>query len=200
MTTRLWGGRSQQYLTAVPTTAPAPAPDGGPAISTLDSTVEMKRAALTKLALAHYWVSGLVLVATAVAKLATLASGSTALRTTDPVIGISNGAIFATVAVVEVLIVQALVLLRSTNAKNLVLLWFGGSVLLYRLAALAQAGPAPCSCLGTFGNLLPVSPATIQAGLTLFAVYLVCSSALLLWYEKRGAGATSPTSTSPATL
>jgi hypothetical protein len=160
----------------------------------------MKRAALNAFGLAHYWVAGLVLVATAVAKLATLASGSTALRTTDPVIGISNGAIFAMVAVAEVLIVQALVLLRSTNAKNLVLLWFGGSVLLYRLAALSQAGPAPCSCLGTFGNLLPVPPAVIQAGLTLFAVHLVCSSALLLWQEKRGAGATSPTSTSPATL
>lgn len=148
----------------------------------------MKNAALNFVASAHCWVAGLVLATTAVAKLATLASGPASLRVVDPVIGISNGAMFVVVAVVEVLIVQALVLLRSTTAKNLVLLWFGGSVLLYRLAALVQGGPAPCSCLGAFGHLLPIPPAVVQGALSLFAGYLCCGSALLLWREQRRYG------------
>lgn len=120
---------------------------------------------------------------TAVAKLLTVAlGGDSYLRAIHPVFGISVKGVLFSVGLLEILGVIAIFWFSNATALGVVCVFFGSNFILYRL--FLHTDFAPCPCLGSFGEFLPVGQRTQNAILTLFSVCILLLGFRILYQLK----------------
>jgi hypothetical protein len=128
---------------------------------------------------------------TAAAKLVSATGAAEILRRPDPLLLLPHRWVLVAVAVIELGVVIVLVAARTPRAKLLTTLWLASNFLLYRGAKWAFNLPAPCPCLGSITEKLPVNPHIVEFGLKAVVAVLFLGSLALLFLEwvakRRGA-------------
>ncbi len=132
----------------------------------------------------YVWSAGGALTATGAAKVFSAFSGTTVLRTTDPVFGVPLHHLFVLVGVTELGVGLACL---GRPRPELILpwvAWLAGAILVYRLSVWALDWHGPCGCLGTVASVLPLSPATLDGLMQALLVYLLGGSIAGLIHQK----------------
>ncbi len=120
--------------------------------------------------------AGSLLLLTGVAKLLAWFGSAAILALRDPVFGITNRSLMVGVGGLEAAIGLVMLGSRSGQRAYWLAAWCGGNFLLYRvLAKLLHAG-APCPCLGTVTQHLPLSARTVEVLLCCIIAYLIAGS------------------------
>jgi hypothetical protein len=107
--------------------------------------------------------AGVILFATAVAKLYSAGGTAQVLTYLDPIIPASNRQVFYISGLLE-LAISAFLLLKNGGQKTklLVIAWLATTFLLYRVGLAWEHAPNLCDCLGNLSDTLPISPRIIN--------------------------------------
>jgi len=123
---------------------------------------------------------GAALVVVGCAKVYSGSGSARILQQPDPVLLASNRLILLAAALAEFGVVSYLMLGVSTARKFIVVIWLAGLFCVYRIGLWWLAPGAPCPCLGTITERLPLSPSHINFALKCFLAYMLCGSVYFL--------------------
>ena len=126
--------------------------------------------------------SALLLFFTGAAKLYSATGSALILARRDEILFITNRWLMVAAAVVEMGVAWYLIRARSDSLRALALIWLGGNFVLYR-SAYTALGLGPCPCLGTLGQKLALSQATLHAILTSLVMYWFLGGLYFFWSE-----------------
>ncbi|MCI0559611.1 MAG: hypothetical protein MN733_14050 [Nitrososphaera sp.] len=131
-----------------------------------------------------------ILITTAVIKIASAFGSSEVLGTIDPLFGITRRNMLWLVAAIELSTAWATFRVPSEWTKAYLLLVLSMNFLMYRVVILLLPDSRPCVCLGTISQWLPIRPAIVEFVAKSCLVYLFCGSFYVLvrhWIvHKRG--------------
>jgi hypothetical protein len=135
--------------------------------------------------------AAVLLVITAVAKLASAFGAAPILHVRDPILPWSNRWVFCLAAALELTVVLVCFSKKNRQVKSGTIAWLATMFLLYHLGLWFVNYPKPCDCLGGLTDALHISQATsgnIAKGI--LAYLLIGSYACLLhiWRLKKTAG------------
>ena len=140
--------------------------------------------------------AGTILALTAVAKLLSLISGAKILETPEPFVGIPFRYVMLGAGALELGAALVCFLSRNRVLALGMVAWVATMIALYRVNLWWLDWRMPCGCLGTFTDILHLSPGQADTIMRAILGYLLLGSyALLLrwWWERRGQkGKTSP--------
>lgn len=129
--------------------------------------------------------AGVILSATALAKLYSTLGSARVLDRADDLFGLPNRWILFGVGAVELAVVCVLLLSRVERVKVLSLLWLSSMFGLYRGAKWYFHVTGPCKCLGSLTEKLGIKPETVESVMTGVAGYLFLGSLVWLALEWR---------------
>jgi len=132
--------------------------------------------------------AGLLLSATAIAKLISSAGVAKILEQPDPIFSISFRHVFWVVGMIELTTAFVCLFGRQLQLQVRLLAWLATSFLFYRLALIWIDYHRPCRCLGNLADDLHVSPQTADAAMKIILGYLLVGSYAALiwcWLQKR---------------
>jgi len=113
-------------------------------------------------------------------------AGTRILSSYDPIFGLSFQMLFASVGVLELVTVAALIVgAISSNKKLIIVCWISCCFLLYRADLWLVHWQHPCPCLGAFGQALHIPDKFADGAMFILALYMLVGSALLLLVWKR---------------
>ena len=122
-----------------------------------------------------------LLLMTAAAKLISLNSDEKVLLVPDPIFGLTNHRLILLVAITELAVVSVVILADSSTIKLLLINWLSACFFVYRSGLWLVEFNDWCSCLGTLAKSLPITDATANTLLMGAAVFLFIGSGLLLF-------------------
>jgi hypothetical protein len=129
-----------------------------------------------------------ILVVTALAKLYSATGSARLLDRADPLLMMTHRQVFILVGLGELAVAAYLLLGRDRILKLLSVVWLASMFAVYRAGMWWIGAPKACGCLGSLGDLLPVSEAVVTHGMLAILVYLWVGSVgllLLSGWEKR---------------
>lgn len=124
-----------------------------------------------------------ILCLTAMAKLVSAGGNARILGIPDPILGLSNRTVLIGVGALELIIASITLLSKNTGFKVYLIAWFASNLVIYRLGLWWEKVVAPCSCLGTITDTLPLSPTTIGWMMKIILTYLSVGSYVILIYQ-----------------
>jgi hypothetical protein len=134
------------------------------------------------------FVSGLLLVVAAAAKIVSSFGITKALLTVDPVFGLSFSSLFRFVGSIELSLALICLFGRDILRMQLIFIgWLASALVIYRVGLQWGGYTTPCPCLGTLTDVLHISSQladNIMKGV--LAYLLIGSYGILLWQWKQG--------------
>lgn len=133
--------------------------------------------------------AAIVLLLTAIAKIASSLSDGAILQTRDPITQLKFGWLFRVVGVLEVMVALYGFFGKKTWMSVGILAWLATSFLSYRISLVAVGYHKPCSCLGSFTDSLHIPQQiadTAMKGVLAFLLIGSYTSLIWLWRQKRG--------------
>jgi uncharacterized membrane protein YphA (DoxX/SURF4 family) len=126
--------------------------------------------------------AGAILLFSGCAKLLTVLQRDRILEINDPLFGIPFHRLFSIAGIAE-LVVGLIVLISRVNStmRAGVVLWTATVILIYRLSLKALDYKSPCACLGTFSDVIGISPDSADILMKLLLSYLIIGSFLILF-------------------
>ena len=129
----------------------------------------------------YFSIAGALLLFTGVAKV--MSSGATvaALNSPDPLLGLKYRQVYLFVGVFEMLLASWILFTGNRTVQSIVLLWFSGILLIYRVGRYWIGAREPCSCLGRLTEALAISPSTVDLLMKYSLAYLLLGALLTLY-------------------
>jgi hypothetical protein len=129
------------------------------------------------------------LAVTAVAKLYSATGSARLLDRADPLLLLTHRHVIILVGWIELAVAAYLLLGRERILKLLSVAWLASMFAAYRAGVWWIGAPKACGCLGSLGDLLPVSEGVVNHAMLVILVYLWVGSVGLLvlsrWKEGR---------------
>jgi hypothetical protein len=126
--------------------------------------------------------AGVLLVATALAKLMSSFGSAPILLTSDPILVIPFRYVFWLVGGIEMSVAALCFWGRKPWVAAAFVAWLASAFVLYRLGLIAIGYARPCTCLGNLTDALHLSPAAANSIMVLILAYLfVGSYGSLVW-------------------
>ena len=136
---------------------------------------------MSKRAISYFINSaGVILAATAIAKLVSSGGNSKFLYSIDPIIPLSVRDLLWVVGLVELGVALILFLNRHTVTKLVLLAWLTASFSVYR-SGLLILGHRHCPCMGSFAESIGLSPGAADVIMLGVLIYLLIGTLLGLY-------------------
>jgi hypothetical protein len=130
--------------------------------------------------------AGVLLLATALAKLISAAGSARLLQIPDPVLNVPFRVLFCVVAGLEIVSAIWCFLDQNVKFRAGLVAWLGTCFVFYRVGLGWVGSQKHCPCLGTLTDSLHIPPETADFGLKVILGYLLIGSyASLLWLWKQ---------------
>jgi len=138
--------------------------------------------------------AGVLLIATATAKLVSALGHAKILEVLDPVLRISYRGLFFAVGGIELAVAVYSLVGRKPVVQLCLIAWLATNFLIYRLALLALGWQKPCGCLGNLTDAIHVPPGTADLILKAGLLYMLVGSYVALYclWSRRGNSPISP--------
>jgi hypothetical protein len=131
-------------------------------------------------------LSGLILGATGFAKLYSALGSSQLLDVQDPFFGLSFRHLMFLVGAAELVVAGICFFGRNPLIAAGLIAWLATNFLVYRIGIWWIGWKAPCGCLGTLTDALPLSAQTVESIMKVLLAYLLIGSyGLLVWHFVR---------------
>lgn len=126
--------------------------------------------------------AGILLLATAVAKLVSASGSAHILQNLDPILAISFRYVFLIVGMLEFFIALVCFFSKRIWLSAGLVAWLATGFLVYRISLVAVGYHRPCSCLGNLTDALHIAPQTADMAMKIILAYLLIGSyATLFW-------------------
>ncbi len=136
----------------------------------------------SKIARCFLFVAGVLLLATASAKLISSFGSAGILQNPDPIIGLTFRNEFRLVGAVELVIALVCLFGKGIKSQAGLVAWLSTTILAYRLGLVWFGYHKPCPCLGNLTDALHISPQTADTAMKIILAYLLIGSyATLFW-------------------
>lgn len=148
--------------------------------------------------------TGMVLIATAIAKVWSVFGQSRVLVMVDPIAGISFRWLLVAVGMLELLVAGVCLFGKNMRVAMLLVAWLATNFAVYRAGLWWMGWLRPCHCMGALAGAMHLSDQAADNIMRAVLLYLLIGSyGLLLWqgWQRRDgdmAGAFQPTPGSPA--
>ena len=130
--------------------------------------------------------AGVLLLATAIAKLVSAGGSARILQYPDPILEISFRNVFWIVGITELIIAFVCFLGKRLGLQSVLVAWLATSFLAYRLGLWWSGWQRPCSCLGNLVDAIHISPQVADNVMKGVLTYLLIGSyATLFWLWKQ---------------
>lgn len=147
----------------------------------------------SKLASLCIYLSGILLLFTAIAKFVSSMGGARILKVSDPLFGIPFQHVFWIVGIIELIIAVVCISGRRIILQAGLLAWLASSFVMYRMSLMLTGYQKPCACLGSLTDALPISPQIVNIVLKMILAYLLIASyGTLIWHWKQCRSRTTP--------
>ncbi len=124
--------------------------------------------------------AGVLLLATALAKLVSSFGNAGVLGLPDPVFGIRYRRLFWIAGALELAVASVCFFGRRVSTKALLVAWLGALFLVYRLGLLSAGFHMPCRCLGSLTAALGIPEQSADHLMRFALAYLLVGSCLCL--------------------
>jgi hypothetical protein len=132
--------------------------------------------------------AGILLLATAIAKLISAGGSALVLEVPDPILLISFRHLLLVVGACELLIALFCIFGHRIIAQACLVAWLATNFLVYRVAFILNGDRRPCPCLGTLTEAIHVPQRTAEIVMRVVLAYLLIGSyaALFwLWWQRK---------------
>ena len=140
--------------------------------------------------IAHYFLSvaGVLLLATASAKLISSLGSARILQNSDPILGLTFRNVFRLVGAVELAMALVCLFGKGIKLQASLVAWLATTIVAYRLDLVWIGYQKPCSCLGNLMDALHIPPQAADTAMKIILAYLLIGSyATLFWlWRQRG--------------
>lgn len=140
-------------------------------------------------------VAGLLLLATAIAKIVSSGGSSRIMQESDPLLKISFREVFRVIGLIELMIALICLLSRRVILQVALIAWLSTSFSLYHFGVYWIGYRKPCPCLGNLTDALNIPPQVADIVMKVILAYMLIGSyaALLwLWRQHKRISATAP--------
>jgi len=149
--------------------------------------------------LINYFIysAGVLLLATALAKLVSSVGSAHILQNHDPISGVSFRADFETVGSIEIIISLVCIFGKRIGLRAGLVAWLCTNFVLYRFGMWSIGWHRPCACLGNLTDAIHVSPQAADISMKIILAYLLIGSyatLFWLWKEKQKYSTGAPAS------
>jgi hypothetical protein len=128
------------------------------------------------------FLSGLLLLATAAAKLVSASGHAGILRMTNPIFGISFRNVLWIVGFLELVVALICFLGKQQKLKIWLIAWLATCFLMYRVGSVVMYNSKFCPCLGNLTDALHISPQAADTTAKIILAYLLLGSyAAIFW-------------------
>jgi len=141
-----------------------------------------------KLARWFLYLAGVLLLVTAVAKLASSAGQARILLERDPVTGFQFRALFRVVGGIEAAVALPCFFSKRIWFPAGLVAWLATSLAAYRFNLWQIGWHKPCSCLGNFTDALHIPPQTADTAMKIILAYMLIGSyatLFRLWRQRK---------------
>jgi hypothetical protein len=122
------------------------------------------------------FLSGMVLLTTGVAKLASAVGSAPILYSVSPIIPLSFRHLMVTVGMLEVMIGLYCTVCSSRPASVFMIAWISSAFLAYRISLWAINWKVPCPCMGSLTSALHLTPKTADRIMKIILTCLLVGS------------------------
>lgn len=130
-----------------------------------------------------FFTSGLLLLATAIAKFISSAGTMPSLQVGDPIFHLSLRDMFVVMGITESAIGLICFFGTSVELRAGLLAWLSTAFVVYRIGLNWLGWHKPCSCLGNLTDALHIPSETADIALKIVLAYLVIGSyVILIWF------------------
>jgi hypothetical protein len=129
--------------------------------------------------------SALVLLATALAKLASSVGHSEVLQMSDPLLRISFKHAFLVAGIMELVVSGACFTSKDNVFSLKIIAWMATCFLVYRVGLYVIGWHKPCHCLGNLTDVIHISPDTADLIMKTILAYLLLGSYGALFFLGR---------------
>ena len=139
--------------------------------------------------------AGVLLLATAAAKLVSAGGNAHILQFPDPILVIPYRHVFWAVGGLELVIALICLFSNRTRLQAGLVAWLATSFVIYRLALYLSGYHGLCHCLGNLTDALRISPQAADTAMKIVLAYLLVGSyttLFWLWRQKRKAPPSTP--------
>lgn len=136
--------------------------------------------------------SGVLLLMTSLAKLASATGSARALLIPDPILLISFRAEFVIIGAAEILVGSVCLIHSGVSLRAGLIAWLSTAFSVYRFGLWAVGWHKPCACLGNLTDVLGISPQAADSAMRVILAYLLIGSYMALfcvWRHRKSASA-----------
>jgi methylamine utilization protein MauE len=119
-----------------------------------------------------------ILTLSGFAKLFSAGGDAKILLQPNAVFGFTNSRIIFGTGLIELLVAGYFCFAKAKTPKYYLGAWLGLNFVGYRILASRLEPGTPCPCMGTIGDMLPLSPKTIDRVLIIAAIYILVGNLL----------------------